>query len=1068
MFWFVAMADAAFDSLYLLSRAAGYKSRVARNVPIKKKTKKPASGFDPNRATLLGTSSGSVPGTASGSVPCLDIRPPRQELLLHQKRQLGQGAADEEDRLRAGGATPPRGWLTQYAVAHAQHLKHDRQAREKFVRNLTVWKRLARSGSLPAASTGGKALYGAGRSGYACSHTRESKRKRKAPVTSSCKAPALRAELFDWFIDFSTLNKCRIASSTILDQARLLKARLQEVEEEQVRDGTLDRASMQKMPKLEGTGAQTWLRRWRATYGVTWRTVNLRFKCSHETLCRRLLVFWHNILVVRWLHHYLHVEPRVALTPEQASQQPRLRFDNSDQKPLWFNSSAATKTLGLRGAERVTVKELVSATRERFTVMTRVSWPQPPADGRDIAIMFKAASGESIRVELDPLVPENCLLQFGPKGSYRLEQTLDYYNWIVPHRSRSGFDPVAPGSSVAGSGSDPAVLSAPKAGSGSVPAAPGPSVAGSGSVPAGPAAPTACSGSVPAVPGPSVAGSGSGPAVLSASKAGSGFVPAAPGPSVAGSGSVPAGPPAPKACSGSVPAAPGVSVAGSGSVPAGLSAPKAGSGFVPATDASLAPPPEVHHLLGRRRKTPTGPPPPVNDIVVYLADWFAPNLDPDLAALIHERGHCLVLYPGLVTGHVQVNDTHAHAPYSKHYKTLETAANQAELALGKAIPDYSRSTVMTRACEAWTHVHHEAVSHGFVSNGICNALDGSEDVLLNADVKPFWDKLHMSGLRERLRVKVQTMVHDGTLSDMSQYPMLLEANPACKYCEEGHECFKLYGGSADGNDKAQELGEGDVETHADDDALALETELFEGSGCVPPDGVAAPVDDLVVSGFVPATDPSAPASLADGPSGFDPEVPSSSGSAPSDGVLALPSAETARQSLWSATQEQQVRAVKAALAASTAEGGFPPLDNYLQRSLSALAQSKHRADDPASVALRQYTLLNAGLAEKQRLEFQTQRLDVDAKRLELSRTRAALQLEKAKGKDASAEAMLKHGDAKAKYLAAKQAAEATAQNERDYNTHFAAVKAREILQFYKDNPGAKEDLRTHVKGMYGP
>lgn len=170
-----------------------------------------------------------------------------------------------------------------------------------------------------------------------------------------------------------------------------------------------------------------WLRRWRRLHGISWRTVNLRFKCPRSVLKARLAVFWGNVLRVRFLHKGL--EPRGELV-----------FEGFDQKPLWFTAAGQEKTLGLRGARKVVVKENLPMTRARFTAMTRCRWPTPPADGKELAVLFKAASGAQIRAQL--LVPSCVLLQFQEKGSYRLQDVLEYLEWILD-RSRTTVVPRA-------------------------------------------------------------------------------------------------------------------------------------------------------------------------------------------------------------------------------------------------------------------------------------------------------------------------------------------------------------------------------------------------------------------------------------------------------------------------------------------------------------------------------------------------------------------------------------------------------------------------------------------------
>eukprot|EP00969_Alexandrium_andersonii_P107416 4738496-Alexandrium_andersonii.AAC.1 len=63
-------------------------------------------------------------------------------------------------------------------------------------------------------------------------------------------------------------------------------------------------------------------------------------KCSKEKLYRRLRAFWANVLRARWLWHFV----RGGAGPE---------WLNADQKPLWFTSNAAAKTLAPRGSRSV-------------------------------------------------------------------------------------------------------------------------------------------------------------------------------------------------------------------------------------------------------------------------------------------------------------------------------------------------------------------------------------------------------------------------------------------------------------------------------------------------------------------------------------------------------------------------------------------------------------------------------------------------------------------------------------------------------------------------------------------
>ena len=160
-----------------------------------------------------------------------------------------------------------------------------------------------------------------------------------------------------------------------------------------------------------------WLRRWRRLFSISARLANFRFKAPRRVIRERLLVFWRNVIRVRMLHQLC--EPGGELV-----------IEGFDQKPLWFTASSLEKTFALKGTRQVAVKDNVPATRSRFTAMTRCRWPTPPADGKDIAVLFKA-SGGGARIKETLQVPPSVFLQFQVKGSYRLRDVLLYLAWFL-------------------------------------------------------------------------------------------------------------------------------------------------------------------------------------------------------------------------------------------------------------------------------------------------------------------------------------------------------------------------------------------------------------------------------------------------------------------------------------------------------------------------------------------------------------------------------------------------------------------------------------------------------------
>ena len=191
-------------------------------------------------------------------------------------------------------------------------------------------------------------------------------------------------ELFSWFVDTLNNVKGRLRSCLLLQKADMVAKDLVGIHQQRVEAGVVPPHAKLNLPIID----YSWLRRWRRTYGVSARMANLRFKAPKSVILHRLRVFWCNMIRVRALHALLEPEGELAM-------------QGFDQKPLWFTASSQEKTMALRGARKVVVKENVPMTRARFTAMTRCAWPAPPTDGKEIAILFKAkGGGERIREAL--------------------------------------------------------------------------------------------------------------------------------------------------------------------------------------------------------------------------------------------------------------------------------------------------------------------------------------------------------------------------------------------------------------------------------------------------------------------------------------------------------------------------------------------------------------------------------------------------------------------------------------------------------------------------------------------
>ena len=238
------------------------------------------------------------------------------------------------------------------------------------------------------------------------------------PTHRRCKAlgggrkstmPSIGFELFHWFVDTVDNLASRLSPQLMLNQAFVIREDLRE------------RAEREGLPFGPPCLNYCWMGRWRREFGVSRRLVTCQYKISHKLLLLRTGVFWRNNIRLRAFHR--------AVCRKNGLPSAELRMKHIDQKPLWMNTAGSSATLAMKGSKSVRVKENHQATRERFTYMT-VADSQDDSDCSG-ACLFKAPGGGSaMRRTLH--VPPNMLLQFQEKGSYRLQDVLEFLEWLLP------------------------------------------------------------------------------------------------------------------------------------------------------------------------------------------------------------------------------------------------------------------------------------------------------------------------------------------------------------------------------------------------------------------------------------------------------------------------------------------------------------------------------------------------------------------------------------------------------------------------------------------------------------
>ena len=406
-------------------------------------------------------------------------------------------------------------------------------------------------------------------------------------------------------------------------------------------------------------------------------------------------------------------------------------------------------------------------------------------------------------------------------------------------------------------------------------------------------------------------------------------------------------------------------------------------------------------------KYPKGP---NQDKAVFccLLDWYGPNLDPEVDEVIEDCNGMGLRIPGCVTGHVQVNDTGCHGPYSRIYKEEEVADNIAQLRAGVSMPSVSRQTVMDRAVNAWQRVDHERVSQHFVGCGFANNLDGTEDKALNSNVQQIWFDLEMPSWRERIRSQIQGEVQAKRLTSMSQYKHVLVPYEDHRPAEEGEEACQWKAGDV----------QKDEAVDTDDDAAAADEEDEENG------------EAIVASGGAEAAHGSIVAELDD---------------------IAQQEYEEAIASLEKLSGKKEASAVREALNALRAGGGDPQTESILEKRLLKLANQNKNSQHPAALFLRQEAIKRRKAEAEVRQRNRAADMELRKLAVEERIAKARLETAKEQGKAAAADARDKVEQAK-NARAQAQAAKIKAQKENhELAMHFASVLCGQCSEYLVKN-----------------
>ena len=230
------------------------------------------------------------------------------------------------------------------------------------------------------------------------------------------KASLVREELWRWFSNVKRSIKSRIQPKSVLLRARALL--------EVYVTANLKAGKRADAPVID----YGWLRGWRHEYNVSFRKPNKKWKVPRAVLLERLKTTWLNVIRVR------HLAVRTT-----GSDPVMFNFD---QSPFHMNEAGSRdkRTLSIRGAPDVVLKEGHAATRERWTANTMtVSDPTVCVNGLPpLELMFKvASSGVRVNPRLRSFIPAWApwlTIVTSDSGSYKEEDVLVYMETVLTAR----------------------------------------------------------------------------------------------------------------------------------------------------------------------------------------------------------------------------------------------------------------------------------------------------------------------------------------------------------------------------------------------------------------------------------------------------------------------------------------------------------------------------------------------------------------------------------------------------------------------------------------------------------
>jgi len=238
--------------------------------------------------------------------------------------------------------------------------------------------------------------------------------KRKRHHTGKAGRPPLaqdlRKELFRWFAGLRKCVKGRFPSKLLKQQAEHLR-----------HCALLEAARLNVHVSLPEITSK-WLTKFKKDFRISLRKPCTFFKVPRNVFLERCRICWSNVYRARlFIMHHCGYDPEI---------------EGFDQTPFHFNESGSKSkaTLDFKGKKKITLKECVSASRDRWTATTYTK-SNPAGHPVPLEAMFKGGAGvlQSVQETLEALRAsgrfgslQNVSVNTSSSGSYTLPDVLAF------------------------------------------------------------------------------------------------------------------------------------------------------------------------------------------------------------------------------------------------------------------------------------------------------------------------------------------------------------------------------------------------------------------------------------------------------------------------------------------------------------------------------------------------------------------------------------------------------------------------------------------------------------------